>query len=157
MKLLTIFIICLPVLGSSQTKLGPFTFLDDSKARAYTAGVSLGGGGAVSYGGAVELKAPRLLQIFNFIPGYAFQVSAVKTDGVFIQGAFLSRARYTPKRKIIGKLGIGLGANLTSKFRFNAGLLVGVDYLVTNKYVLSAAFVGDGLLFSAGLHKGFGW
>ena len=149
----------LPLLLTAQTDLGPFRFLDRSKAANYTASAVLGGPGLLAMGLSTERPAPNAVNFLDFIPGYAVKYSLIVRDAVFIQGAFISRARYRPNRKLVGSLGLGLGLSLVSgNLGFHANPVVGIDYLYNEKYVLSIALVGQGqLAIGLGLHRGYGW
>ncbi|MCH7496374.1 MAG: hypothetical protein IH971_00785 [Candidatus Marinimicrobia bacterium] len=149
----------LPLLLTAQTDLGPFRFLDRSKAANYTASAVLGGPGLLAMGLSTERPAPNAVNFLDFIPGYAVKYSLIVRDAVFIQGAFISRARYRPNRKLVGSLGLGLGLSLRSgKPSFHLDLVMGIDYLYNEKYVLSIALVGQGqLAIGLGLHRGYGW
>ena len=159
-RLIIVMSCLLPVGLTAQTDLGPFRFLDRSRATNYTASAVLGGAtGPWALGISTERPAPKAVQFLDFIPGYAVKYSLIVSKGVFIQGAFISRARYRPNRKLVGSLGLGLGLSLTSsKPGFPANLVVGLDYLYNEKYVLSIASVGQSqLAFGIGLYRGYGW
>lgn len=160
-RLTVVMFSLLPLLLTAQTDLGPFRFLDRSKATNYTVSAVLGGADllALGVGLSTERPAPNAVNFLDFIPGYAIKYSLIVSDGVFIQGAFISRARYRPNRKLVGSLGLGLGLSLRSgNPGFHANPVVGIDYLYNEKYVLSIALVGQGqLAIGLGLHRGYGW
>ncbi|MEE9161849.1 MAG: hypothetical protein V3U35_02660 [Candidatus Neomarinimicrobiota bacterium] len=142
----------------AQTKLGPFEFLDHSEAAHFAVGAAvLGGPLALSL--SAEVPAPRALQFFDFIPGYAVRYSAIAGDGLFLQGALITRARYQPNRKLVGVLGLGLGLETGRKGpSVHPGLVIGIDYLYSRRYVLSLAAGGLGkLTVGFGIHRGYGW
>ncbi len=150
----------MPVLMFAQIEIGPFRFLTKNAGKAYTAGVVLGGGSSLASPAiSAELPAPKFLGFFDFVPGYAMRYTAIVDKSIFIQTAFISRARYKPNKKIVGLLGIGLGVDidLDGKFKFDPDILVGADYLLGEKIIISTAFVGGGLLISLGMHNSFGW
>jgi len=146
----------LPALAFGQIELGPFVFLDGSRATHVTGNMGLAGAFAV--GLAREAPAPRALEFMNFIPGYAIKYTVAYTGDLLVHGSMITRARYQPRRKIIGVFGIGIGAKIGKKFKPYPNLVLGVDYLLNDKYVITAALEGGGLLtIGFGLHKGYGW
>ena len=149
----------LPVLMFAQIELGPFRFLSKNKGKAYTGGIMLFGGSSLSPALSAELPAPKFLGFFDFVPGYAIRYTAIIDKDIFLQSAFISRARYKPNRHILGQLGIGLGVNIKPNWKvaFKPDIMIGADYLLNEKYVISTAFVREGLLVSFGLHNSFGW
>ncbi len=152
---LVLLMMLLPVSGSAQTELGPFRFLNDSQAQVLTGGLILFGPSLL--GASVELASPQLLSFLDFIPGQAVKATIAAPDGVLVQAAVISRARYMPQRKIIGWVGIALSLGVAKKVDFGAGIVLGADYLLTDKYVVSVGALGGGLMVSIGLHRGFGW
>ncbi len=152
---LVLIMMLLPLTGSAQVELGPFRFLNDSKAQALTGGLILLG--PSPFGASVELASPQLLSFLNFIPGQAVKVTVAAPDGVLVQAAVISRARYMPQRKIIGWVGIALSLDVAKNANFGAGIVLGADYLLTDKYVVSVGALGGGLMISIGLHRDFGW
>ncbi len=152
---LVLLVMLLPLTVSAQTELGPFRFLNDSKAQALTGGLILFGPSLL--GVSVELASPQLLNFLDFIPGQAVKATIAAPDGVLVQAAVISRARYMPQRKIIGWLGIALSLDMAKKVNFGAGIVLGVDYLLTDKLVVSVGALGGGLMIGVGLHRGFGW
>ncbi len=152
---LVLLVMLLPLTVSAQTELGPFRFLNDSKAQALTGGLILFGPSLL--GVSVELASPQLLKFLDFIPGQAVKVTIAAPDGVLVQAAVISRARYMPQRKIIGWLGIALSLGMAKKVNFGAGIVLGVDYLLTDKLVVAVGAQGGGLMIGVGLHRGFGW
>lgn len=157
-RLLLCFVF-LPLLVSAQIELGPFRFLSKNAGTAYTAGVLLGGGSSLSPAISAELPAPKFLGFFDFVPGYAMRYTAIIDKSVFLQSAFISRARYKPNSHIVGHVGIGLGLGINPdrKVSFEPDIMIGVDYLITEKMIISGGLVGSGLLVSIGLHNSFGW
>ena len=158
-RLIAVMFCLLPLALAAQTDLGPFRFLDRSKATNYTASAVLGGAGRWALGISTERPAPKAVKFLDFMPGYAVKYTLIVSDGVFIQGAFISRARYRPNRKVVASLGLGLGLSLVSgNPGFHANPVVGLDYLYNEKYVLSVALVGQGqLAIGFGRHRGYGW
>ncbi len=152
---LVLLMMLLPLTGSAQTELGPFRFLNDSKAQALTGGLILFGSHPA--GVSVELASPQLLNFLNFIPGQAVKATIAAPDGVLVQAAVISRARYMPQRKIIGWAGIALSLSVAKNTDFNAGIVLGADYLLTDKLVVSVGALGGGLMIGVGFHRGFGW
>ena len=152
---LVLLMMLLPLTGSAQTELGPFRFLNDSKALALTGGLILFGSHPA--GVSVELASPQLLNFLNFIPGQAVKATIAAPDGVLVQAAVISRARYMPQRKIIGWAGIALSLSVAKNTDFNAGIVLGADYLLTDKLVVSVGALGGGLMIGVGFHRGFGW
>ncbi len=61
-----------------------------------------------------------------------------------------------PQRKIIGWAGIALSLGGAKTTDFNAGIVLGADYLLTDKLVVSVGALGGGLMVGVGLHRGFG-
>ena len=138
---------------SAQTVLGPFRFIDRGNAQAITAGLMLGGGpGAAS----VELAAPKALKFLDFIPGLAVKATATFADGYVLEGAVLSRARYMPDRKIIGWLGLGVSVGITKGQPFLVLPVLGMDFLYSEKVMLTVGAAGRGLMLGVGLHRDFG-
>ncbi|MFC1481057.1 hypothetical protein ACFL6E_02280 [Candidatus Neomarinimicrobiota bacterium] len=157
-RLLLLFTL-VPMLLFAQIELGPFRFLSKNAGKAYTGGIMLFGGSSLSPALSAELPAPKFLGFLDFVPGYAMRYTAIVDKNVFLQSAFISRARYKPNRHIVGQLGIGLGVNIKPKgeVTFKPDIMIGVDYLLNEKYVISSALVGGGLLISFGFHNSFGW
>ncbi len=159
MRPITVLLLALlPVLAPGQTKLGPFTFLDGSRASNIALNFVLGGPGVV--GGSAERAAPEALQFFDFIPGYAVQYFFTGGNGFYGEVAVISRARYEPKRKVIGFIGLGPGLQVNRKLKVTptVSVILGMDYLVKDKYLLSIAVRSAGkLTVGLGFHKGYGW
>ncbi len=148
----------LPVLTLGQTKLGSFTFLDGSRASNITLNFVLGGPGVV--GASAERAAPKALKFFDFIPGYAVRYFVTGGEGFYGEAAVISRARYEPKRKIIGFIGLGPGLEVNKKLKVTptVSVVLGMDYLFKDKYLLSIAVRSAGMLtVGLGFHKGYGW
>ncbi len=143
----------------AQTKLGPFEFLDRSDAAHFTVGVAILGKPFLAPGISAEMPAPKALKFFDFIPGYAVKYSAIAGEGLFLQGALITRARYQPNRKLVGVFGLGLGFKTGSMSPgVHVDLVVGIDYLYSRKYVLSLAAGGlQKLAIGFGIHRGYGW
>lgn len=161
MKLTKLLIICLiPATAFSQVELGPFKFLDKSNAVAYMLEVALADGG-LAPGLAIEMPAPKLVDFLNFIPGYAarYFVSG-STQSLYVEGLVISRARYTPDRKIIGIIGMGPNAILDKdlKFKPSISIALGADYFVQDKYIISVMLKSPSMLtIGFGLRKGYRW
>lgn len=159
MRLIKVLLLALlPVLALGQTKLGSFTFLDGSRASNITG--NIGWSGSIIFGGAAELAAPKALQFFDFIPGYAVRYFITGGDGFYGEAAVISRARYEPKRKVIGFIGLGPGLNVNkkSKVKPTVSLVLGADFLLGEKYLLSLAMRSVGMLtVGLGFRKGYGW
>lgn len=155
---LIFLLLLIPMTASAQVKLGPFTFLKDSKASVLTANFVLGSAGFA--GASAELPPLKALSFFDFIPGYANKLF-VTSDGssVYAELAFITRARYRPKRKIIGLLGLGpVLAVSKGKFKPDVSILLGINYLISQKYVLTLDFRSTEMLtIGLGWHNGFGW
>ena len=154
-----LLLIFMPALMFAQVELGPFRFLTKNVGKAYTGGLVFGGGSSGSPAISAEMPAPKVLGFFDFVPGYAIRYTAIVDKNIFLQTAFISRARYKPNSKIIGQLGIGLGVSIKSKGKvnFEPDIMIGADYLLSEKYIISTAFVGGGLMLSIGIHNSFGW
>ena len=153
-----LLIALLPVLALGQTKLGPFTFLDGSRASNITLNFVLGGPGVL--GVSAERAAPEALQFFDFIPGYAVRYFMTGGDGFYGEAAVISRSRYEPRRKIIGFIGLGPGLNVNNKLKITptVSLVLGADFLLREKFLLSLAIRSAGMLtVGLGFHKGYGW
>lgn len=151
----------LPVMAFGQIELGPFVFLDKSKASNITADAVLGAGG-LSLGFSAETPAPKALQFLDFIPGYAIRYLVTIGDGMYGEATAVARARYRPKRKVIGFIGLGPGLGVaTGKKREiepTVSVVLGVDYLLNDKYLISVAARSVGLLtVGIGRHKKYGW
>ena len=147
----------LPVLAVGQVKLGPFTFLKGSKARNLTVNGVLGGPAVA--GVSAELASLKALNFFNFIPGYANRLFAA-SDGSNFYGELMviTRARYRPKRKVIALAGLGPGLTVSpKKFKPTVSLILGVNYLFHEKYVLTADIRTGMLTIGLGWHNGYGW
>lgn len=151
---LFLLMMLLPLTGSAQVELGPFRFLNDSKAQAFTGGYILG---PSPVGASVELASPQLLSFLDFIPGQAVKATIAAPDGVLVQAAVISRARYLPQRKIIGWVGIALSLDVAKKVVFDADIVLGANYLLTDKLVVTVGALGGGLMIGVGLHRGYGW
>lgn len=156
MKLLLIALF--PVLALGQTKLGPFTFLNDSQASNVVANLVLGE--PVSFGGSAERAAPGVLQFLDFIPGYATRYFITGADGFYGEIAAVSRARYEPKRNVIGFIGLGPGLHVNAKLDIKptVSVVLGADILIRDKVLISVAVRSAGMLtLGLGFHKGYGW
>ena len=160
-KTTLILLLLIPALACAQIELGPFVFLDKSKASHVTFNLGLGGPSAFAAGLAREAPAPRVLEFMNFIPGYAMKYTVAYTysGDLLVHASLITRARYQPRRKMIGVFGIGIGAKLFGiEPKVYPNLVLGVDYLLSDKYVLTAALESEGLLtIGFGMHKGYGW
>ena len=153
-----LLIALLPVLALGQTQLGPFTFLDGSRASNITLNFVLGGPGLL--GVLAERAASEALKFFDFIPGYAVRYFMTGGNGFYGELAFISRARYEPRRKIIGFIGLGPGFNVNKNLKVTptVSLVLGADFLLREKFLLSLAIRSAGMLtVSLGFHKGYGW
>ncbi|MFB0516888.1 MAG: hypothetical protein ACETWG_09860 [Candidatus Neomarinimicrobiota bacterium] len=152
-----LFLSLLPVMVFGQTELGPFQFLDNSRATHVTGNLGLGSPD-LAVGFALEAPAPKVLEFMNFIPGYATKYTIAYSGDLLLHGSLITRARYQPKRKIVGVFGIGAGASIGKKFKPYPNLVLGVDYLINDKYITTVTLEGGGLLtFGFGLHRGYGW
>ena len=153
-----LLMIALPLLAPAQTKLGPFTFLNDSRARNLTVNLAVG----ETLQGAVSMEIPSLapLAVFDFIPGYANRLFA-STDGssLYAEIMITTRARYRPQRKVIALMGLGPGLRISAKsFKPTVSVILGIDYLLTGKYLLTADIRSAGMLtVGIGWHNGYGW
>ncbi len=147
-----------PVIAFSQVELGPFRFMDGSRATHLTGNLGLGSGGPLAVGFAREAPAPEFLEFMNFVPGYATRLTVAYTGDLLLHGSLITRARYMPKRKVVGVFGIGVGLSIGKEFKPYPNMLLGMDYLINDKYVLTVSLEGGGLLtVGLGLHKGYGW
>ncbi len=157
-KTTLLLLLLIPALACAQIELGPFVFLDGSKASHVTCNLGLGSG-AFAVGLAREAPAPKVLEFMNFIPGYAMKYTVAYSGDLYIHASLITRARYQPRRKMIGVFGIGIGTKLFGvEPRVYPNLVLGVDYLLSDKYVLTAALESEGLLtIGFGMHKGYGW
>lgn len=148
----------LPALAFGQIELGPFVFLDGSSAAHVTGNLGFGNPGPFALGLAREAPAPRALEFMNFIPGYAVKYTIAYSGDLLVHASLITRARYQPQRKIIGVFGVGIGAKLVREFTPYPNLVLGVDYLLNDKYIITAALEGGGLLtIGFGPHKHYGW
>jgi len=152
----------LPALAFCQIELGPFVFLDKSKAFNLTVDAVIGSGG-LSVGVSAETPAPKALSFLDFIPGYATRyMVTIGGGGLYGEATVVSRARYQPKRKAVGFVGLGPGLGVSTKDGFKIAptisVVVGLDYLINDKYLVSVAVRSVGLLtIGFGMHKGYGW
>ncbi|UCH11560.1 MAG: hypothetical protein JSU61_06630 [Fidelibacterota bacterium] len=151
----------LPAVLTAQIELGPFKFLDGSPGYNITLDGVLGRGG-LSLAVSAETPAPKFMQFLNFIPGYAMRYLVQVNDGIYGEATVLSRARYQPKRKIIGFVGLGpgLGISTGKKVRVEptVSVVLGTDILIHEKYLISVAVRSRGLLtIGFGMHKKYGW
>ena len=157
-KLGLAMLVLIPAMGAAQVKLGPFTFLKDSQASLLTGNLVLGGVGL--YGVTAEIPPLGALSFFDFIPGYANRLFAA-SDGSLFYGevAIISRARYMPKRKVVGLIGLGPGIKYSGrKIEPTVSIILGINYLLSDTYALSVDIRSAGLLtFGIGWHNGFGW
>lgn len=157
-KTTLLLLLLIPALAFTQVELGPFVFLDGSRAAHITGNLGLGGSGAYAMGLAREAPAPKVLEFMNFVPGYAIKYTIAYTGDLLVHGSLITRARYQPRRKIIGVFGIGIGAKIGKKFTPYPNLVLGVDYLLNDKYLITVALESGGLLtMGFGLHKRYGW
>lgn len=158
MKKRIIFILFLPALMTAQTELGSFVFLDNSRAAHFTGILGLSGFGDFTLGFAREAPAPKLLEFMNFIPGYAMKYTVAYSGDLLIHASLVTRARYQPRRKVIGIFGVGVGTEFGKGFAVYPNLVLGVDYLLNDRYILTAALEGGGLLtIGFGRHRDYGW
>jgi hypothetical protein len=154
-------LILFPILLTAQTELGPFLFMDGSKARNFTVDAVVGTGG-LGLGLSAETPAPKFLQFLNFIPGYAMRYRLTGGDGVYGEATVLSRARYQPKRKYVGFVGLGPGVGLSFGKNFKVhptvSVVLGADILLKKNYLFSVAVESAGMLtIGFGGHKNYGW
>ena len=151
-KLGLAILVLIPTVAAAQIKLGPFTFLEDSKASILAAGLVLGDGGLA--GITAEIPSLGPLTFFEFIPGYANRLF-MASDGNSFYGevAIISRARYMPKRKVVGLIGLGPGLRISSGAKSidpTVSVILGINYLLSDSYVLtldirSASFLTIGI------------
>ncbi|UCD38170.1 MAG: hypothetical protein JSW54_01410 [Fidelibacterota bacterium] len=160
-KLAILIFLSLPVLLPAQIELGPFKFLDKSKGSNFTVDAVVHSGGLTA-GVSAETPAPKFLKFLDFIPGYAIRYHLTIDDGIYGEATVLSRARYQPKRKFVGFIGLGPGLGVSggkkTEITPTVSLVVGTDILISEKYLLSVAVrsVGE-LTIGFGLHKKYGW
>ncbi len=112
------------------------------------------GGGPVA--ASVELAPPKALKFLDFIPGLSIKATATFADGYVLEGAVLSRARYMPERKIIGWVGLGISLGFSTGPAFTVSPVLGMDYLYSEKIILTIGATGRGLMLGVGLHRDFG-
>ncbi|MBA7601184.1 hypothetical protein ES703_08251 [subsurface metagenome] len=160
-KTTLILLLLIPALAFAQVELGPFVFLDKSKAYNVTVDAVIGSGG-LSMGASAETPAPKALRFLDFIPGYATRYMVSIGDGLYGEATVVARARYQPKRKAIGFVGLGPGLGLatkkTLKIEPTVSVVLGIDYLINDKYLISVVVRSVGLLtIGFGLHKRYGW
>jgi hypothetical protein len=146
---------------TAQIELGPFKFLDKSPGYNITADAVLGRGG-LSLAVSAETPAPKAVRFLDFIPGYATRYLVQAGDGIYGEATVIARARYQPKRKIIGFIGLGpgLGVSTGKKVRIDptVSVVLGTDILIHEKYLVSVAVRSRGLLtVGFGVHKKYGW
>ncbi len=151
----------LPALAFGQIEMGPFVFLDKSKAFNLTVDAVIGSGG-LSVGVSAETPAPKVFSFLDFIPGYATRYMVTIDGGLYSEATVVARARYQPKRKAIGFIGLGPGLGVatkkTLKIEPTVSVVLGIDYLIKDKYLVSVVVRSVGLLtIGFGLHKGYGW
>jgi len=156
-----LLLLLIPALAFAQDELGPFVFLDKSKAYNVTVDAVIGSGG-LSIGASAETPAPKALSFLDFIPGYATRYMVTINGGLYGEATVIARARYQPKRKAIGFVGLGpglgLATNKTVKIEPTVSIVLGIDYLINDKYLVSVVVRSVGLLtIGFGLHKGYGW
>ena len=161
MKKTTLLLLLLPALLTAQTELGPFVFLDKSRASNITVDAVIGSGG-LSGSLSAETPAPAALSFLDFIPGYATRYMILIDGSLYCEATVVARARYQPKRKAIGFLGLGPGLGVatkkTLKLEPTVSVVLGIDYLINDKYLVSVVVRSVGLLtIGFGLHKGYGW
>ncbi len=158
MKKCILFILILPALMAAQTELGSFVFLDDSRATHLTGLLGLSGASDFTLGIAREASAPELLEFMNFIPGYAMKYTIAYSGDLLLHASLITRARYQPRRKVIGVFGIGIGAEFGRGFTPYPNIVLGVDYLLSDRWIVTAALEGGGLLtIGLGRHRDYGW
>jgi hypothetical protein len=160
--LLLLLLLLIPALACAQIELGPFVFLDKNKASNVTVDAVIGSGG-LSGSVSAETPAPGVLSFLDFIPGYATRyMVTIGGGGLYGEATVIARARYQPKRKAIGFLGLGPGLGVSIKDAFKItptiSVVVGLDYLINDKYLVSVVVRSVGLLtIGFGMHKGYGW
>ena len=158
MKKRILLTLLLPALMAAQTELGSFIFLDNSKAAHFTGLLGFSGSSEFTLGIAREAPAPKMLEFMNFIPGYAMKYTVAYSGDVLVHATLITRARYQPRRKIIGIFGIGIGAEFGRGFTPYPNLVLGVDYLLSDRCIVTAALEGGGLLtIGIGRHRDYGW
>ncbi len=159
---LLLLLLMIPALAFTQVELGSFVFLDKSKAYNVTVDAVIGSGG-LSMGASAETPAPKALSFLDFIPGYATRYMVTIDGGLYGEATVIARARYQPKRKAIGFVGLGPGLGLatkkkTLKIEPTVSIVLGIDYLINDKYLISVVVRSVGLLtIDFGLHKRYGW
>ena len=157
-KLGLAMLVLIPTMGAAQVKLGPFTFLKDSQASLLSGNLVLGRWG--QYGVTAEIPPLGALSFFDFIPGYANRLFAA-TDGssFYAEVTIIARARYMPRRKVVGLIGLGPGLGRSAKaFVPTVSVILGINYLLSDSYALSVDIRSAGLLtIGIGWHNGFGW
>ncbi len=163
MRKTTLFLLLLiPALAFAQVELGSFVFLDKSEAYNVTIDAVIGSGG-LSAGVSAETPAPKAFSFLDFIPGYATRYMVTIGDGsLYGEAAVVARARYQPRRTVIGFIGLGPGLGVATGKNVNitptVSVVVGLDYLLHDKYLVSVVARSVGLLtISFGLHRRYGW
>lgn len=160
-KTTLLLLLLIPALAFAQVELGPFVFLDKSKAYNVTVDAVIGSGG-LSIGASAETPAPKALSFLDFIPGYATRYMVTIDGGLYGEATVIARARYQPKRKAIGFVGLGpglgLATNKTVKIEPTVSIVLGIDYLINDKYLVSVVVRSVGLLtIGFGWHRRYGW
>ncbi|MFC1583368.1 hypothetical protein ACFL4U_01670 [Candidatus Neomarinimicrobiota bacterium] len=153
-------LILFPVLLTAQVELGPFLFMDKSKANNITLDAVVGSGG-LGLGLSAEKPAPKFLEFLNFIPGYAMRYQVVYGGTIYGEATVIARVRYQPERKYVGYVGLGPGLGIsTGNFKIHptVSVVFGADILLKDKYLLSVALKSVGILsIGFGVHKGYGF
>jgi hypothetical protein len=152
-------LILFPLLLTAQVELGPFLFMDNSKARNFTVDAVVGTGG-LSLGLSAETPAPKFIEFLNFIPGYAMRYQLIYGGRIYGEATMIARARYQPERKYVGYIGLGPGLGLSFGKNFKVhptvSVVLGADILLKDKYLLSVALKSVGILsIGFGVHKDY--
>ena len=135
----------LPILLLAQTELGPFTFMDQSRATVYSGEVVIGAGG-LGLAASVEAPAPDFIQFLNFIPGLAARYFlAGGTSWLYVEGLVISRARFQPRPRIIGFVGLGPGIGL-GRIGPTLSVVAGADFMVKDQYMITVTARSAGML-----------
>ena len=138
-------ILLLPVLLVAQTELGPFTFMDEGSATVYSGEAVIGGGG-LGLAASIEAPAPDFMQFLNFIPGLSARYFlGGGASWLYVEGLVISRARFQPRPRIIGFIGLGPGIGL-GRVGPTLSVAAGADFMVKDKYMITITARSAGML-----------
>ncbi|MFH1853308.1 MAG: hypothetical protein ABIA75_13295 [Candidatus Neomarinimicrobiota bacterium] len=152
MKKLVLVILIIPLVIFGQVKVGPLTFMD-SKSAVNTA-FELGIGGNTAVGLSFEVPPYGQLEVLQFIPGFCMKASLGTAGGFFFQNALCARAKYDEKLLILA--GYGLGVRLGDNMTVYTPLVVGADYFINEKIMVTGS-LQFGALSTLNIGIGMGW